>query len=192
MNNSIICPRCKDSSVVDQRMTKTGRQPLWKCENYEECRNLGTTNWPWSSWDVEPDELMKDNPSLFVDNSSLNKEMLSDISDDIEFVRQSNKSFQTDVLQRIDELIKRMDKIEKNNEQRIINFHETNIFENDEERYIRESLENEEKERTENFKITGIKETNHEKNVRETLYSTKDSCPNCSGVDGKHAPSCYA
>ena len=86
----------------------------------------------------------------------------------------------------------RIDNIEKINNQRIHNYHETNIFENDEERYIRESLESEKEERIKNKEETGIEETNYERNIRETIYSTKDNCPNCSRNDGTHAASCYA
>ena len=191
MTKSITCPRCKSESVLDQRLTKTGRQPLWKCENYDICRNLAHTNWPWSSWDVEPEELKNLNPQLFINDNSLNKELIDDLSDDIKFVKELGEQGKQAIINRIDEMNKRIDKIETNNNQRIVNFHETNFFENDEERYIRESLEREKNEKIENKKVTGIEETNYEREVREILHSTKNACPNCSRTDGTHAPICY-
>ena len=191
MNENITCPRCKSDSIVDQRMTKTGRQPLWKCENYDICRNLAHTNWPWSSWDVEPEELKDLNPKLFNKDDLLNIELLDDLSDDIKSVIELGEQDKQTIMNHIEDINKRIDSIESINNQRIINFHETNFFENDEERYIRESLENEKEERIENKKITGIEETNFERNAREILHSTKNACPTCSKTDGTHAPICY-
>ncbi len=187
MNESIKCPRCNSDSIVDQRMTKTGRQPLWKCENFVTCRNLAHTNWPWSSWDVEPEELKDLNPKLFNKDEDLNKELLEDIKSIVELGEEDKNT----IMNLIEDINKRIDSIEIINSQRIINFHETNIFENDEERYIRESLENEKEERIKNKKLTGIEETDFERSARETLHSTQNACPTCSRTDGTHAPICY-
>ncbi len=191
MSENIICPRCKSDSIVDQRMTKTGRQPLWKCENFVKCRNLAHTNWPWSSWDDEPEDLKNLNPKLFNKDSHLNNELLDVLTDDIKTIAKLGEQDKQSIMNLIEDINKRIDSIESINNQRILNFHETSIFENDEERYIRESLESEEEERIKNKKLTGIEETDFEKNARETLYSTKDACPSCSKTDGTHAPICY-
>jgi len=44
------CPNC-DSKVWDNRQTATGKQPVWKCANKDNCDN--GKGFPWASWDPE-------------------------------------------------------------------------------------------------------------------------------------------